>query len=432
MKRDAIKSLYAWKEDPRRKPLILFGARQVGKTWLMKEFAREAYRKYLYVNFEEEPRVKSLFDSDFDINRILAALQLIYNVDIDEETLLLFDEVQEAPRGLMALKYFQEKAPQYAIIAAGSLLGIAMHAGDSFPVGKVDHLNLYPLTFGEYLDACGEERLRRVLDEQQWELVGLMKEQLKTLLREYYFVGGMPEAVNTYLQYKDYARVRQVQLRLLDDYEHDFSKHAPVEEVPRIRMVWSSVASQLVKENKKFIYGVIKEGARAKEFELALEWLKDAGLIYQVQRTKSGEFPLSAYVDLSAFKLFLLDVGLLGAMHRIPARLLVEGDALLTEYKGALTEQYVLQQMKALPNVSPFYWSADNSRGELDFLVQTEEHVFPVEVKAEENLRSKSLKAFVDKYPELQGLRFSMSDYREQDWLRNVPLYAVGSYMSRL
>jgi predicted AAA+ superfamily ATPase len=431
MKRDAIKLLYAWKEDPERKPLIIYGARQVGKTWLMKQFAAEAYSKSFYVNFEEDVVAQAVFQKDFDINRIIHTLELLHNVKINEDTLLLFDEIQAAPRGVTALKYFCENAPQYAIIAAGSMLGIAMHANDSFPVGKVQTINLYPLSFLEYLDAKGFEQYRELLETEQWEMAAVVDDALKSLLREYYFVGGMPEAVNMLLKYNDFNRVREVQRRLLNDYERDFSKHAPAAEVPRIRMVWLSIASQLVKENKKFIYGVIKEGSRAKEYELALEWLKDAGLVYHVYRTKTGNLPLSSALDLSAFKLFLLDVGLLCAMHQIPARTIMEVNVLFSGYKGALTEQYVLQQLKSLPELSIYYWSAENSRGEIDFLVQKGDQVYPIEVKAEENLRSKSLKAFVDKYTNLKGLRFSMSGYREQEWMRNIPLYAVGAYLGK-
>lgn len=429
MKRDAIKDLYEWKVRADRKPLILRGARQVGKTWLMKEFAQKAYKQYAYINFEDNEMVKQIFLKDFNIDRILLALQLATNVVIDKETLLIFDELQEAPRGITALKYFQEKAPEYHVIAAGSLLGIAMHAGDSFPVGKVEFLDLYPLSFFEFLDAIGESRLAELLHSKDWNLIGVFHPKLQEYLRQYYYVGGMPEVVSSFVTEKDMMKVRRLQKNILDAYDRDFSKHAPIHEVPRIRMVWRSIPAQLSKENRKFIYGMLKEGARAKEFELAIEWLKDAGLIYKINRTKKGLFPLAAYEDFSAFKLFMLDVGLMCAMNNLPAQVLLAGDALFSDYKGALTEQYVLQQLVIAKELSIFYWSAENSKGEIDFILQNAEKIIPIEVKAEENLQSKSLRTFVEKNEGLHGYRFSMSGYREQDWMTNYPLYAISALL---
>lgn len=427
MKRKAIKELYAWKNKASRKPLIIRGARQVGKTWLMKEFAAEAYSKSVYINFEDNDIVKQIFQKDFDVERILFALQLATDIVIDADTLIIFDELQEAPRGLTALKYFQEKAPQYHIIAAGSLLGIAMHENHSFPVGKVEFMDLYPLSFYEFLDAVGQEKLTRLLLSKDWELISIAKSKLQDYLRQYYYVGGMPEVVSSFIADKDLARVRQLQKNILDAYDRDFSKHAPVPEVPRIRMVWKSIPPQLSKENRKFIYGQVKEGARAKDFELAIEWLKDAGLIYKVNRTKKGLLPLSAYEDFAAFKLFIVDTGLMCAMSNLPAQVLLTGNDLFTDYKGALTEQYVLQQLQSFKDLSIYYWSSDNSQGEIDFLLQHEADIIPVEVKAEENLQAKSLRAFIEKNPGLHGVRLSMSDYREQDWMTNYPLYAIQS-----
>ena len=427
MKREAIAQLYSWKENPDRKPLIIRGARQVGKTWLMKEFAAEAYPQYAYINFEDNEIAKNIFEKDFDIERILLALQLVSNVTITTNTLILFDEIQEAPRGVTSLKYFQEKAPQYHIIAAGSLLGIAMHQNSSFPVGKVEFMDLYPLSFPEFLDAMGEQKFTRLLQQKDWEMTALFHTKLQEYLRQYFYIGGMPEVVSSFIINKDFSKVRQLQQNILESYDRDFSKHAPISEVPRIRMVWKSIPSQLSKENKKFIYGLLKEGARAKEFELAIEWLKDAGLIYKVNRTKKGELPLIAYEDFSAFKLFVADTGLLCAMSNLPAQVLLDGNTLFTDYKGALTEQYVLQQLKSIKDLSVYYWSAENSRGEIDFLLQYEAKIIPIEVKAEENLQSKSLRAFIDKHSGLHGIRFSMSNYREQDWVTNYPLCAVGS-----
>ena len=426
MRRDAMQQLYDWKEKTTRKPLIVRGARQVGKTWLMKEFASSAYRQFAYINFEDNEVMKDVFQKDFDVERILMAIQLVTGIVVDTETLIIFDEIQEAPRGLTALKYFQEKAPQYHVVAAGSLLGIAMHSNDSFPVGKVDFMDLYPLSFSEFLEAVGQEAFARLLAKKDWGLIAAFRSKLIDLLKQYYYVGGMPEVVNAFINHKDYAEVRQLQQPILDSYDRDFSKHAPIAEVPRIRMIWRSVPAQLAKENKKFIYGVVKEGARAKDFELAIEWLIDAGLIYKVSRVKKAGIPLSAYEDFSAFKLFLLDTGLMGAMSGLPPQALLEGNVLFSDYKGAITEQYVLQQLKSVKGLSIYYWSSDTSRGELDFLLQKDVSVIPVEVKAEENLQSKSLRFFVEKNAGLHGVRFSMSDYRKQEWMINYPLYSVG------
>ena len=425
MKRNAIKELYEWKENNGRKPLVILGARQVGKTWLMKEFGKEAYKKCAYVNFEDNDDLRGLFEHDFDIQRIIANLQWTTGVTIDEDTLIILDEIQEAPRGITALKYFQEKAPQYHVIAAGSLLGIAMHKNDSFPVGKVDFMHLYPLSFYEFLNAIGERKMVDLLQAKDWTMLTMVRAKFEERLRQYYFVGGMPAAVLAFVNDGDLNKVRTIQKSIIEAYERDFSKHAPAIEVPRIRMVWHSIPSQLSKENRKFIYGMIKEGARAKDFELAIEWLKDAGLIYKVNRCKKAQLPLAAYEDFSAFKMFLSDIGLMGAMSNIPVQSLLNGNMLFSDFKGALTEQFVLQQMKTNQSLSIYYWSADNSRGEIDFLVQQEEKVIPIEVKAEENLQAKSLRMFVERNPGLKGCRFSMSPYREQDWLVNYPLYSV-------
>lgn len=425
MKRNAIKELYEWKENNGRKPLVILGARQVGKTWLMKEFGKEAYKKCAYVNFEDNDDLRGMFEHDFDIQRIIANLQWATDVTIDEDTLIILDKIQEAPRGITALKYFQEKAPQYHVIAAGSLLGIAMHKNDSFPVGKVDFMHLYPLSFYEFLNAIGEKKMVDLLQAKDWTMLTMVRAKFEERLRQYYFVGGMPAAVLAFVNDGDLNKVRTIQKSIIEAYERDFSKHAPAIEVPRIRMVWHSIPSQLSKENRKFIYGMIKEGARAKDFELAIEWLKDAGLIYKVNRCKKAQLPLAAYEDFSAFKMFLSDIGLMGAMSNIPVQSLLNGNMLFSDFKGALTEQFVLQQMKTNQSLSIYYWSADNSRGEIDFLVQQEEKVIPIEVKAEENLQAKSLRMFVERNPGLKGCRFSMSPYREQDWLVNYPLYSV-------
>ena len=425
MKRKAIEELYRWKARTDRKPLIVQGARQVGKTWLMKEFAKEAYQKCAYVNFEDNDMLRQLFQNDFDIPRIINSIQWTTGVTIDADTLIILDEIQEAPRGITALKYFQEKAPEYHVVAAGSLLGIAMHQNDSFPVGKVDFMYLYPLSFFEFLEAIGEQRMVDLLLSKDWQMITMFRTKFEERLRQYYYVGGMPAVVSAFAEGGDIEHVRNLQNGILESYERDFSKHAPAIEVPRIRMVWQSVPAQLSKENRKFVYGVVKEGARAKDFELAIEWLKYAGLIYKVNRSKKGQLPLAAYEDFSAFKIFMSDIGLMGAMSKLPAQSLLSGNALFSDFKGALTEQYVMQQLKTNSNLAIYYWSADSSRGEIDFLLQRDCDIIPVEVKAEENLQAKSLRSFVEKNPGLHGVRLSMSPYREQDWMTNYPLYSV-------
>ena len=403
----------------------------MGKTWLMQTFAKEAYQKVAYVNFEDNDALRGLFEHDFDIPRIIASLEWCAGVSIDDNTLVILDEIQEAPRGITALKYFAEKAPQYHVMAAGSLLGIAMHKNDSFPVGKVDFLHLYPLSFFEFLDAVGESRMVDLLMSKDWTTTTMFRSKFEERLRQYYYVGGMPAVVSSFVADNDLSKVRTIQKSILEAYERDFSKHAPAIEVPRIRMVLHSIPAQLAKENKKFIYGVLKEGARAKDFELALEWLRDAGLVYKVNRCKKAQLPLAAYEDFSAFKMFLSDIGLMCAMSNVPAQSLLGGSALFSDFKGALTEQYVLQQLQTCPSLSVYYWSAENSRGEIDFLLQQEEMIVPVEVKAEENLQAKSLRTFVERNPGLHGVRLSMSPYRQQDWLTNYPLYSVQSVFGR-
>ena len=431
MKREVIHQLYEWKEKRGRKPLILQGARQVGKTWLMKTFGKEAFEKCVYINFENDSRLSGLFEKDFDIQRILFEIQLATGIMPDKETLLLFDEIQEVKRGITALKYFYENAPEFPIIAAGSLLGVATRQNDSFPVGKVDFLSIYPLSFWEFLNAIGKGAFVEAIKNKQWELLSSFEADLQGMLRQYFFVGGMPEAVKSFAEDGDMQTVRDIQKNILDAYDKDFSKHVPIAEVPRLRMVWNSICGQLSKENKKFIFGLLKEGARAKSFELAIEWLKDAGLVYKVNRTKKGLLPLSAYEDFSAFKLFLLDVGLLGAMCELPPSALLNKNSIFTDYKGALTEQFVFQQLRLNKCNKIFYWSAENSQGEIDFLVQNNDEIIPIEVKAEENLQAKSLKCFIERNPSLQGVRLSMSSYRKQSWMSNFPLYAAETEIIR-
>ena len=426
MYRIAIEKLLKWKQNKRRKPLIIEGARQVGKTWLMKEFGRQAYADTVYINFDSNSRMAELFASDLDTDRLIMGLELYAGRKIDpNNALLIFDEVQEVPRALASLKYFYENAPQYHIVCAGSLLGIALRQGTSFPVGKVDFLKLYPLSFKEFLMATDKERFAELLDKQDFDMVTRFKQTYIDALKYYYFVGGMPEAVQSFAENKDFNEVREIQKRILAAYEQDFSKHAPNEIVPRLRMLWNSIPSQLAKENKKFIYGLVREGSRAKEYETAIMWLSDCGLVHKVSRVNAAGIPLRAYEDLKAFKLFVVDVGLLGCMAGLRQRTLLDGNDLLVEFKGALTEQYVCQQLKTIEGLDVYYYTNDRGSCEVDFVVDTGEQIVPIEVKAEVNLRAKSLKTYQEKFSPEISVRTSMSDYKKEEWLVNLPLYAI-------
>ena len=426
MYRMAMENLLAWKQSRRRKPLIIEGARQVGKTWLMKEFGRQAYGDTVYINFDSNARMAELFASDLDTKRLVLGLELYAGRKIDpENALLIFDEVQEVPRALAALKYFCEDAPQYHIVCAGSLLGIALHRGTSFPVGKVDFLKLYPLSFQEFLMAIGKKQFSELLDQQDFSMITSFRETYADALKQYYFVGGMPEAVESFAENQDFNEVRKIQKRILAAYEQDFSKHAPNEVVPRLRMLWNSIPAQLAKENKKFIYGLVREGARAKDYETALLWLSDCGLVHRVSRVNAPGIPLRAYEDMKAFKLFVLDVGLLGCMTGLHQRTLLDGNALFVEFKGALTEQYVCQQLKNMEDLEICYYTNDRGSCEVDFVVDTGERIVPVEVKAEVNLRAKSLKTYYEKFSPEVSVRTSMADYKKEGWLLNLPLYAI-------
>ncbi len=428
MYREKIEELKKWKNSETRKPLIIRGARQVGKTWLMKEFGEKYYQKCAYINFDDNSRMNKLFEEDFDIDRIIQGLKIESGVNIEaENTLIILDEIQETPKALKALKYFCENAREYHIISAGSLLGVAIHEGTSFPVGKVDFLDLTPLSFFEFLEALGENELLKLLKSNDFDMITVFETKLKEYLKIYYYVGGMPEVVNAYIENKDLNETREIQKKLLDAYEQDFSKHAPTNVVPRIRQLWNNIPTQLAKENKKFIYGLIREGARAREYEIALSWLIDCGLIYQVNRVNTAKIPLSAYQDFNAFKLYLLDVGLLTAMAGVDAKTLLEGNEVFQEFKGSLTEQYVLCQIKECTNLDTFYWSSDTGTAEIDFITQIDGNNVPIEVKANENLQSKSLKSFVQKYNTKINIRTSMSSYRKEEWLINIPLYSVGN-----
>lgn len=425
MERSIYSSLKKWKDSPTRKPLILQGARQVGKTYILKEFGAREYSEVVYINCDDNNDMQNMF-VDYDVDRIIRSLSAISGISIKPSTtLLILDEIQEVERGLASLKYFCEKAPEYHVAVAGSLLGITLHEGTSFPVGKVDMLYMYPMDFEEFLLAMGKEQLVELLRNNSWAALTPLRGMLTELLRQYYFVGGMPEAVKTYVERGDIWEVRSIHSKIIDAYRNDMSKHVPKQQVQRINMVWNSIPSQLARDNKKFIYGALRKGARANDFEIAIQWLVDSGLVHKVHRISKPVVPLKFYEDMASFKLFLLDCGLLGALSETPPEQILIGDNVFEEYKGAFTENYVLQQLKSLPRTFVYYYSNDNSTLEIDFVVQQEAHVIPIEVKAEENLRAKSLRQFVTDNAGLHGVRFSMSDYREQDWLTNVPLWAV-------
>ena len=429
MKRILLEKLKLWKNSHTRQPLILRGARQVGKTWLMKEFAKTEYLDYIYVNFEFDETMKTLFEADLNPERILLHLKTFSGIEAKPHTtLIIFDEIQEAGRGLTSLKYFSEQAPEYHVITAGSLLGITLHQHVSFPVGKVDFLDLYPLNFYEFLCAIGQERFAELIETNDFQMITSFKTKYIEWLRQYFYIGGMPAAVASYVEQKDFVEVRTIQKKILDAYESDFSKHAPIEIVPRIRLVWNAILPQLTKENRKFVYAKIQKGARAREFELAMAWLLDCGLIKQVFRVTKPDLPLKAYLDFSAFKLFMVDVGLMAAMADINAKTLLRGSAIFEEFKGALTEQFVFQQLTQNNNLVITYWTSDSLKAEIDLLVQYSNEIIPIEIKAAENLQAKSLKTFCQKYNPETAIRTSLSDYRKETRLTNVPLYAIGNY----
>jgi predicted AAA+ superfamily ATPase len=428
MKRTAMDELIRWKEGKYHKPLIIRGARQVGKTWLMKEFGRTAYPNTAYINFDKNKQMQELFSADLNVERILMGLELYVGHKIDpDSTLMIFDEVQEVPEALTSLKYFNENAPQYHIVCAGSMLGVALHKGTSFPVGKVDFLDLYPLSLMEFMTALGKEPFVELLVKGDFAMASTFRQEYIDLLKQYYYIGGMPEVVLHFSENKDVGEARAIQERILIAYEQDFSKHAPPEVVPRIRMLWNSIPTQLARENKKFIYGLVREGSRAKDYENALLWLCDCGLTYKIHRVTAPRIPLKYYADLSAFKLFIVDVGLLSCMTGLRQKTFLDGNQLFKEFKGALTEQYVLQQIKTQKKLVPYYWTNDRNTSEIDFLVDTAYSLVPIEVKAEVNLQSKSLKSFRDKYHPTLSVRTAMTDYKKEDWLLNLPLYAIGT-----
>jgi hypothetical protein len=433
MYRTKLKDLIDWKLNKNRKPLVFLGARQVGKTWLLQEFGKTEFNQMVYVNFEDDDAPKDIFSSDFNIDRIITLLNAYSGLRINaEDTLIIFDEIQSTARGITALKYFYEKAPQYHVIAAGSLLGISLHPEDSFPVGKVEFLTLYPLSFTEFLLAMNEPGLVELMEKQAWELVKTFSSKLINYLRYYLFVGGMPEVVLRFSQNRDWKEVRKIQQEILKSYEKDFSKHAPKEILPRIKMVWESIPAQLSKENKKFIYGIIKEGSRAKDYELAIQWLVDSGLLHKVYNTTKPALPLAAYKELSAFKLYHNDTGLLCAMSKLNVKTLLHGDEVFTEFKGALTEQFVFQQLIPTEQIAIYYFTFSNSKFEIDFIIQNEnDDIIPIEVKSGENLKARSFRLYCEKYNPKTAIRSSLSDFKNESWLINVPLYSLGEYIKQ-
>jgi predicted AAA+ superfamily ATPase len=437
MKRKVIRDLQAWKARKNHKPLILLGVRQSGKTWLMKEFGRTCYANTVYINFDNNPAMEEIFAPDLRIKRIIPGLELYSGQKIRAgETLLIFDEVQEVPRALSSLKYFNEDFSEYDIIAAGSLMGIALHPGTSFPVGKVEFLRLYPLSFAEFAAALDEEAILEPLEKNDFELAKAFSGQYTDLLKAYYLVGGMPEAVKTFAAQRDYAAVRQVQRQILDAFDQDYSKHAPAVHIPKIRKLWNSLPAQLSRENKKFVYGIVKQGGRAAEYELALLWLSDCGLVHQVHRVSAPRMPLKAYMDMQAFKLFCADLGLLSCMAGLAPEIILEGTRVFGEFKGALTEQFVLQEISARGDLDAYYWSTDKGIAEIDFILCGKHgslpgYYIPVEVKAELNLQAKSLKSFRKQFAPPLSLRLSLGDYQRNGGLIDLPLYAVGFWQIR-
>jgi len=429
MNRQLLNKLIDWKNSTNRKPLIIQGARQVGKTWLLKEFGRLEFEKVVYLNFESSTRLQDIFLVDFDIERIIGIIEIETSQKITPaNTLIIFDEIQEAEKGLTVLKYFYENAPQYFIATAGSLLGVSIQKNTSFPVGKVDFLKLHPMSFIEFLFNNGQEQLAEQIGNKNFTIVNTFHDKLIDNLRLYYFIGGMPEVVLAFLENKDLELVRKIQQKIILGYANDFAKYAPNEIVPKIKLVWNALIGQLAKENRKFIYGQIKKNSRAKEFETAINWLVDAGLIIKVNKVVKPAMPLNAYTDIDVFKLFLLDIGLLNAIANLDKKILLEKNTILTEFKGALTEQFVCQQLCLKTTL--FYWTATNAMAEVDFIIQTENKIIPIEVKAEENLKSKSLKVFVEKFENKNAIRTSMNKYRKEDWLTNIPLYAIDTILN--
>ena len=428
MHRLLIDKLLKWKSSKYRKPLILWGARQVGKTWLMRTFGQEYFENCVYISFYNNRRIARIFETDYNPTRILKAISIELHVSIEpEKTLLIFDEVQSAMHVVESLKYFCEEAPEYAIIAAGSLLGVSMHEGISFPVGKVDELHLHPLNFKEFLLAMNEPNLADFLDDWRTPEVSEFRDRYTELLRLYFYLGGMPEVIARYIDNRDLSEAREIQLSIINQYEGDFGKHVQPTQLPRIRMTWHAIPMQLSKENRKFFFGQVKSGSRMKDFEIAIQWLNDAGLIHKLHKIEKPAIPLKSYIDFTAFKLFLIDLGLLGALSELDCDTILHGNDIFIEFKGALTEQFVLQELVATNKITPYYYSGEKSVYETDFIIQQGKDILPVEVKAEQNLRSKSLKFYYEKFKPAYAVRTSMASASDEGWMINIPLWAIGS-----
>ena len=431
MNRLIYKELIAWKNRKDHKPLIILGARQVGKTWIMRHFGKQEYQNVAYINCDDEPRAKELFIPDYDMKRILLSIQVITGEQVvPGKTLVILDEIQEVERGLHSLKYFYEKIPECHVMVAGSLLGITLRRGESFPVGKVDILNMYPLNFSEFLEATGNHELNDIICSREWKVIDMMKDKLEHLLRQYHYVGGMPDAVSKYVEHGDLKEVRREQQAIMEAYRRDISKHTTEREAIRIGQVLDSLPSQLVKENKKFIYGAVRKGARAADFELAIQWLVDAGIVHRIPKISEARMPLKFYASPDAFKMFLLDCGLLGCMAETTATDMLIDNKVFTEFKGAFAEQFVAQELVSM-GIKPYYWSNDRTPAEIDFVIQHNSKVVPIEVKASTNVRSKSLAQFVKDNNGLKGLRLSLCPYINQEWMENVPLYAFYGHLHR-
>lgn len=427
MKRLILQRLCDWKQKTFKKPLLIYGARQVGKSWIMEEFGKTCFKDYVHINFEKNDRICSLFNNSLDPKVILQGLEIETHKKISSETLIVFDEIQACPQAITSLKYFCEDLPAYSVIGAGSLLGVALHEGISFPVGKIDVLHMYPMTFLEFLDAIGENGLVEILNTRKFDLIRVFKEKLIEYIKSYLYIGGMPEVVASYVTNRDFQKVRQLQKRILSGYKSDFSHHIPKEILDKVNKLWESIPVQLAKENKKFVYKeVASKTSRSKDYEAAIQWLKDSGLIYQVLRIKKPALPISGYIEENIFKLFMLDVGLLTAKTNLDVRILLEGANIFTEFKGAMTEQFVLQELMANEDIEIGYWANKNGNAEVDFIIQICSKLIPVEVKAGENLRSRSLFFYNEKYSPELCIRTSLADYKKTENLYDIPLYMIG------
>jgi len=428
MKRDILKKLIEWKNKPIRKPLILTGARQVGKTWAMKEFGAKNFKKSAYISFDNNPNIKKLFDNSVHPKELLPFLNAEAGVEIDSETLVIFDEIQEVPKALTALKYFFEERSDIPIITAGSTLGVSLHNGVSFPVGKVEFITLYPMSFAEFLDAISENQLRIAIETKNYDLIDSFHKKLIGLVKQYMIVGGMPEAVSAFVKTQAFSETRKVQKNILMSYEKDFSKYTNAEMSVKLNLLWRSIPSQLSKENKKFMYKAVKKGARARDFEVAIQWLVDSSLIYKLGRVSKPSLPLKSYEDFGIFKMFLHDIGLLCAMSGVSEKIILAADNIFKEFKGALAEQLVYQELLTI-GIEPFYWSVENSQAEVDFLIQREDQIIPIEVKSGINLQAKSLKVYMEKFKPSIALRVSAANYKNSGNIIDLPMYVIRSWL---